>query len=552
MSNLFIRHFTKVLETNLNLNLLSTTSKQLKSSLASFRTKYDPRDYTILHRFPRKDIKTIVGLPCPIVSDPSKALIPSEQTISSMKNLRLALDIREFRACSKCPVKDSCSFKDQVPESQKANLTDLMVALVGLAQTDPVTFAKMVEEVKKAKNDATGEKPTTTTNAQEANEKETTENKETTQEKKAEPKETAEKAKEEKEGEAKNKEQEGKTEEAGASVDYLKFKYWNSGLKVLDSLSVILEDLNQNNGMESRRFINTFLEELTKAKHAQKESQKEHFKYKQAKEGKQEKAASDDESESSSEKEKEEDGSESEAEEKPKGKGKWNQRDDRFPKRNDRFSGDSEGKPFRNNRDRPGKFGNEGRGGDRFNNRNDRFDGNRRGKFGEDNERPEGNRRGQSWGNDRNDRRPPWKNRDGEGENTFRKNRSFDTRDPRPRRFNNDDEGGFKGGFRKRFDRSEPYEKKFEKTEFEKKDKFYEPEAVQNEEKFMRSSNREFKKFDRRDEKPTNFRKKPQRDDFPIVEKDDMLLRKKNRRETKGKDSNFEFTETDADKKKNE
>lgn len=329
-----------------------------------------------------------------------------------------------------------------------------MVALVGLAQTDPVTFSKMVEEVKKAKSETTGDKPT---NSQEANEKETTENKESTQEKKAESKEkneTAESAKEEKEDEVKNKDQAEKTEEAGATVDYLKFKFWNSGLKVLDSLSVILEDLNQNNGLESRRFINTFLEELTKAKHAQKESQKEHFKYKQTKEGKgKPEKASDDESESLSEKEKEEDGSESEAEEQPKGKGKWNQRDDRFPKRNDRFSGDNEGKPFRNNRDRPGKFGNEGRGGDRFNKRNDRFDGNRRGKF-DDNERPEGNRRGQSWGNDRNDRRPPWKNRgDGEGENTFRNKRNFDTRDPRPRRFDNDDEG-FKGGNRKRFDRS--------------------------------------------------------------------------------------------------
>ena len=40
-------------------------------------------------------------------------------------------------------------FQDQVPEAQKANLTDLIVALIGFAEKDPVTFKKMPESMEK-------------------------------------------------------------------------------------------------------------------------------------------------------------------------------------------------------------------------------------------------------------------------------------------------------------------------------------------------------------------------------------------------------------------
>ena len=475
-----------------------------------------------------------------------------------MKNLRLALDIREFKACNKCPLKDTCSFKDQVPEAQKANLTDLIVALIGFAEKDPVTFKKMAESMEKTgKNEKKTEEMKDNTEKKEEKVEETAKNEENMNpEEKKEEKQAKTEEKDLKQQEKSEELNEENPEEPHKSTIDFKFKFWNSGLKVLDSLSVVLDDLYQNNGLESRRFINVFLEELSKSKQAQKVAQTDHFKYKQGQEKNEKKASSDSESVSEKEaKEEKEDGSESESDvpEPMKGqqKGHWNKRDDRFPtgrnQRNDRFSKGQEERFDRNkggfdrNRERPDRpdrrersdfGGNRERSGG-FNEGRDRF--NRPDRFGGEN-KFDGNRRNQSWGNDR--RSQPWKNRD--DDNSYRNKRNWDDKGPRqpynkgpPRQRYNVEDEGFKEGNQKRFDRSE---------------KFHQPEEIQNDEKFMKNSQREFKKYDNKDEK-MSFRKRPQKEEFPVVEKEDMLMRKKtNRRENKG--ANFEFTETD--KKKNE
>lgn len=138
MSNLFFRHFTKVIESHLKINLANTDSAALRTALSTFRAKYDLKDFTILHRFPRKDMKTVVSLPCPIKSATSdKNLVPSIQTIGSIKNLRYAFGINEYKTCHRCPLQSTCKYSEQVPEDHRANITDVIVTLIGFAEQEP-------------------------------------------------------------------------------------------------------------------------------------------------------------------------------------------------------------------------------------------------------------------------------------------------------------------------------------------------------------------------------------------------------------------------------
>jgi len=92
-------------------------------------------------------------------------------------------------------------------------------------------------------------------------------------------------------------------------------------------------------------------------------------------------------------------------------------------------------------------------------------------------------------------------------------------------------------------------EKSFPKSGYKKEagEGFISEEGPVKNEKFMRDSNKDFKKFARDDEK-MRFKKRPQREDFPVVEKDDMLVRKKSE---KGKENSDNFSFSEAEPKKN-
>ena len=656
MSNLFIRHFVRVLENNLKISLSSTNSKQLKGTLSTFRANYDLRDYTILHRFPRKDLKTLISLPCPIKQAKAEGkdaeneekieenekneknekneekieknaeigLVPRNQTISSMKNLRFAMDVREYRACNKCPLKETCLFKDQVPEGHKANLTDLIIALIGFAEKDPKAWKSLVESSEKLKK--TEEKqPKAETEEKEAKTEETEKAEKTEESEKTEKIEkNAKNAKNEKNAKTEKTE---KTEET--AEEEMKFKYWNSGLKVTDSLSVILQDLYESNGLESRRFINGFLEELSKSKRAQKTHEAP---AKHAKNPKKAAAKEEDESSSSDEKEEESEENSEDSEEKPKktlpkkqpygekwqkpeefegnsserrperprnygGKPAYGDRDRNYSEK-PRYGGDRDRKPsYGGDRDRRSSYGGDrdrkpSYGGDRDRNYSkpsyggDRDRNYSKPSYGGDRDR---NYSKPSYGGDR-DRNYSKPNYGGDRDRNYSKpsyggDRGYGGKPS----YGGDRYGGNNAKFEKNDDKFEKNDK-FEKTEkFEKFDKFdkfekyeklagkpkpkYERYEVNEEEKslpkggykkeagegfiaeegqvktekFMRDSNKEFKKYNRTDEN-MRFKKRPQREDFPVVEKDDMLVRRKTE---KGKDNNENFSFSETENKKN-
>ena len=617
MSKLFVRHFIRAVETNLKINLSKTNPKQLKNALSAFRSNYDLRDYTILHRFPRKDIKTLASLPCPVrnieeskENSEENTLIPRVQTIASMKNLRFGLDIKEFKVCSKCPLKDTCSYKDQVPETHKANLTDLMVALVSFAEQNAGSQLKESEKnekdtknVENIENQQKEQKPLEVQNPQENEQK----SEETL--KKVDESLVASAVKTEKQEEKDMKEKNEEEQEPE-----FKFKYWNSGLKVVDSLSVILEDLYQNNGLESRRFINTFLEELSKSK--------QNFKRTQLKpQGKPSKASDDEEDLSASDDASEE--QEVETKQKPvkfekkqeKFQKKWDktlkndedeEEDEEVPAQTDRFTkppykkfdkfdkfGGSDRK-FGNKSegyqggDRSKRFGDRQRPSNRYEDRASSTGGDRADKFGEDrpnrygsggnkygdkpnryggdryggdkSERYGGNRPNKYEGSDRFDRseRSSGYDRGNKWDNKPKRWDSADKNDrfvnKKPRyQVNDDDEGGYKRSYPKKTgENSNP-------------EGFFEQESQVKTDKFMRNTQKDYNQFQRENtetrktkendefsqEKPMRFKKRPMKNEgFPVVEKDDMLQRSKINK-NQAKDSNFSFTETQPKDKNN-
>lgn len=574
MSNLFIRHFSRILEQNLKVNLSSANPKQIRSSLANFRAKYDLKDYTILHRFPRKDMKTLISLPCPIQETTEKGkelgLVQPNQTISSMKNLRFAFDIREFKACSKCPLKETCVFKDQVPEGHKANVTDLLVAMIGFAEKDPIALKKLIETIEKPKTEGentdqvTSEASITTHEGTSSN-----------------PDETKEQSVESQQKESNTN---TSTEEQQIDPEF-KFKYWNSGLKVLDTLSVVLDDLYNNNGLENRRFINIFLDELSKSKWKHINENKEKLLIKKTEENDEEESSSSSEKQQKKQKapkKQKENDSESESEsisDFPKKSFQKNKetftKPDNF-RRNDRFSDRSEGKrdkPYNTYNSKPSysKYG--ARDEEKsFEGQNDRPTYRKYDRKNEDNSYNRSPRRSDSYGNNssyQGDRKPRY-NKDfndaeGEGKGGYN-NKRFSSNWDNNKNFNNKNSYSadrYEGKKRYQVDEDTNNKRSFNRKKPEEKfEGSFEAESEIKNEKFMRDSQKDYKKHNKYEDmgensqtprkfedKTIRFRKRPQGEEFPVVEKDDMLMRGKKGGRFQKKDSNFSFSETEPNKK---
>lgn len=107
-----------------------------------------------------------------------------------------------------------------------------------------------------------------------------------------------------------------------------------------------------------------------------------------------------------------------------------------------------------------------------------------------------------------------------------------------------DIEDNQRNSYKRDFDRK--YKKDYNPNE-EKREFFENDEQIKSD-KFMRDSKKELKKQNF-DEKPMKFRKRPQDSEFPVIEKEDMLVRNKGQNQKNDKNSNFSFTETDPKNK---
>ncbi|KAL4429333.1 hypothetical protein ABPG74_002319 [Tetrahymena malaccensis] len=200
----------------------------MKQHLYKFRKEYEIRDPDVISRFPKKELKSFIKIECPIsTNDPN---LKEQEVQQSLKRLRALNGVKEDLVCENCSKKETCKVINFVPEinenSAKTGLSDLLTSMYYFAveqenkgqvqiETDQDKIEQDIQDSKSGKN------------------------------------------------------KKNQKEKADISIQKYRdcqnessfYKSCSSANKLTDTMHVLLDDIYNNLGIETKKIVNEYIEE---------------------------------------------------------------------------------------------------------------------------------------------------------------------------------------------------------------------------------------------------------------------------------------------------
>ena len=188
--------------------------KNFYNEMGKFQRNKDLQDGTILHRFPKKELRYFLRAECPTEKPHDKKGIKSYEVIKSAKRLRNFMGISENFVCTRCSKRDTCKFRDTLPKNKETSISDLLIVMNGVYDYRNHLYGGVEEQ------------------------------------------------KEENAGENEEFDEEKVPEVSGDQPqDRYIYKTYDSAVKLIDTLYPVVDDLNMRKGYGSKQYINTYIEE---------------------------------------------------------------------------------------------------------------------------------------------------------------------------------------------------------------------------------------------------------------------------------------------------
>jgi len=188
--------------------------KNFYNEISKFQRNKDIQDGTILHRFPKKELRYFLRAECPTEKPPEKKAVKSYEVIKSAKRLRYFMGISENFVCTRCSKRDTCKFRDTLPKHKETSLSDLLIVMNGVYDYRNQLYSGVEDQ--KEENIHENEE------LDEENIPEISENQ---------------------------------------PQDRYIYKTYDSAIKLIDTLYPVVDDLNLRKGYGSKQYINTYIEE---------------------------------------------------------------------------------------------------------------------------------------------------------------------------------------------------------------------------------------------------------------------------------------------------
>ncbi|KRW99723.1 hypothetical protein PPERSA_07800 [Pseudocohnilembus persalinus] len=221
---------------------------------------YDINDDRIFNRLPKKELSYILRNHCPVPDVEKDELYRNykdHEIKNAAKKLRQTLEISEEHVCNTCRFKDACKQFQQLPQIPKSKqdikvkFSDLLVVLdayYGMAEFEiarkQLHIDKQLEIQQKQ---------------QEKNQKEKDEKK-LKEEDLYNFDEFQNQVKQEKNDKQNSENQKDNIQPIEQFEPLYNFKIWSSGIKVLDSCDSLIDDLKNNDGVETKKYLNLWQE----------------------------------------------------------------------------------------------------------------------------------------------------------------------------------------------------------------------------------------------------------------------------------------------------
>ncbi|EWS70979.1 hypothetical protein TTHERM_000920829 (macronuclear) [Tetrahymena thermophila SB210] len=226
MSSSFLKNFKNLIQKQYQCEI--TESIKMKQHLFKFRKEYEIRDPDVIQRFPKKELKSFIKIECPI--NTSDQNLKEQEVQQSLKRLRALNGVKEDLVCQNCSKKETCKVINFVPEinenSAKTSMSDLLTSMYYFAveqenkgqvqvETDQDKIEQDIQDSKSGKN------------------------------------------------------KKNQKEKADISIQKYRdcqnessfYKSCSSANKLTDTMHLLLDDLYNNLGIETKKFVNEYIEE---------------------------------------------------------------------------------------------------------------------------------------------------------------------------------------------------------------------------------------------------------------------------------------------------
>ncbi|KAL4471222.1 hypothetical protein ABPG72_007589 [Tetrahymena utriculariae] len=226
MSSSFLKNFKNLIQKQYQCEITEAT--KMKQHLYKFRKEFEIRDPDVIQRFPKKELKSFIKIECPINTNDQN--LKEQEVQQSLKRLRALNGVKEDLVCQNCSKKETCKVINFVPElnenTAKTSMSDLLTSMYYFAvEQESKGVAQVETDQDKIEQDIKDSK------------------------------------------EGKNKK--NQKEKADISVQKYRdcqnessfYKSCSSANKLTDTMHLLLDDIYNNLGIETKKFVNEFIEE---------------------------------------------------------------------------------------------------------------------------------------------------------------------------------------------------------------------------------------------------------------------------------------------------
>lgn len=147
MNHFFAKSYQRTLKRVYNINLKNKNpNKESYYYLQKELEKTDFRSNKFLNLLPSADLSILMSQPCPVIQNNHPENEDNylkfrkgvnNQIMMHSKKIRKCMNIKESRACEKCPVAKNCHLKNEEARKPVCSVSDLLLYMYWMTKTIP-------------------------------------------------------------------------------------------------------------------------------------------------------------------------------------------------------------------------------------------------------------------------------------------------------------------------------------------------------------------------------------------------------------------------------